>query len=618
MSSQSSQPSRRVFYDVTDLVEFCQRRESVSGVQRVVAEVVPLLLQRVSGECVFLDRSRGVFVSLIAEEREILIDEGVRASSSTDMDRLATIADGALSRGRTAEPAVLDSATTLVFLGALWINDALMVAARAAHANGVRIVSLLYDLTPVMETGHTAAVNKLFERYLQLLLDSASRVPAISESSRRDFEEYARSHDRDAPHGAATGLPCGLMPTGRESEESPWPRPYALFVGTIESRKNHILALRAWEKLIEVHGKENVPDLVCIGRLGWHAGEFLRGYVYSHGLDGKVSVLSTSLGDGELADFYRHAQFTVYPSRYEGWGLPVSESLAFGKVPVVADNSSLREAGADLAVYFTSDDVESFVRALENNVLDQERRRELEDRIRTRSDNLVTWNDVANAIADEIEHAERREPVYPSVELGREYMLAVGGEPPDEGHADQYLDYLTREGLTPMLRQPRGDRDFEIVDAAVTGTFGSPQTWGNEIRPGRYAEFRFLRPVDGPLVVLVATRSMPGRATIEVSGPGGPVVEDVYLGSVISLPVGDGRAGEDALVRMAVTDAHDSVEGFLGLRSFVVLNADDARTRTLALESAAAALRQELDFLQGTRSWKVTAPLRKWKGRGAS
>ena len=618
MSRQDSQPAGRVFYDVTDLVEFCQRRESVSGVQRVVAEVVPLLLQRVGGDCIFLDRSRGVFVGLTAEERDILIDEGVRAPTSTDRDHLAAIADGALIRGRTAEPAALDASTTLVFLGALWINDALMLAARAAHTNGVRIVSLLYDLTPVLETGHTAAVNKLFERYLQLLLDSGSRVPAISESSRCDFEEYARALDRDAPNGAATGLPCGLMPTGRESEESPWPRPYALFVGTIESRKNHILALRAWEKLIEVHGEENIPDLVCIGRLGWHAGEFLRGYVYSHGLDGKVSVLSTSLGDGELADFYRHAQFTVYPSRYEGWGLPVSESLAFGKVPVVADNSSLREAGVDLAVYFTSDDVESFVRSLENNALDQERRRELEDRIRARSDTSTTWTDVADVIAEEILLAERREPVYPSVELGKEYMLAVGGEAPDEGYADQYLDYLTREGLTPMLRQPRGDRDFEIVDAAVIGTFGSPQTWGNEIRPGRYAEFRFLRPVDGPLVVLVATRSMPGRATIEVSGPGGPVVEDVYLGSVISLPVGDGRAGEDALVRMAVTDAQDSVEGFLGLRSFVVLNADDARTRTLALESAAAALRQELDFLQGTRSWKVTAPLRKWKGRGAS
>ena len=138
----------------------------------------------------------------------------------------------------------------------------------------------------------------------------------------------------------------------------------------------------------------------------------------------------------------------------------------------------------------------------------------------------------------------------PEIELGREYMLAVGQPAPDAGHADQYLAHLQSEGLTPMLRQPRGERDFETVDAAVIGTFGAPQAWGNEIRPGRRADFRITRPVDGPLVLLVATRSMPGLVTIEAVGPGGPVREDVYLGSVVTLPLGDGRAGEPAQVSL--------------------------------------------------------------------
>lgn len=207
--------------------------------------------------------------------------------------------------------------------------------------------------------------------------------------------------------------------------------------------------------------------------------------------------------------------------------------------------------------------------------------------------------------------------MYPQIELGREYVLSVPQPAPDEGYADQFLDYLTREGLTPLLGQPRGEHDIETVDAAVIGTFGSPQTWGYEIRPGHHAEFRFARPSDGELLVLVATRSMPGRASIESSGPGGPVFEDVYLGSALTLSVGDGNAGEPAQVRLSVTDASDSIEGFLGIRSFVVLRADDPQIRIVALESAADALRQELDFMAGTRSWKLTAPLRKWKGRGA-
>jgi len=70
-------------------------------------------------------------------------------------------------------------------------------------------------------------------------------------------------------------------------------------------------------------------------------------------------------------------------------------------------------------------------------------------------------------------------------------------------------------------------------------------------------------------------------------------------------------------VRMSITDAADSIEGFLGIRSFVVVADSDTDTQIAALEASNEALRQELDFIQGTRSWKVTAPLRKWKGRGA-
>ncbi|HBJ73830.1 MAG TPA: hypothetical protein DDY88_09070 [Actinobacteria bacterium] len=86
---------------------------------------------------------------------------------------------------------------------------------------------------------------------------------------------------------------------------------------------------------------------------------------------------------------------------------------------------------------------------------------------------------------------------------------------------------------------------------------------------------------------------------------------------MIQLPLGDGRAGEPAYVSLTVVDAQNSIEGFLGIRSFVVLKADDLKAEVLAHKSAADALRAELDFIQNTRSWKVTAPLRKLKGRGA-
>lgn len=606
----------RVLIDVTDLVEFLQRQESVSGVQRVVAETAPLLGSE--RDLVLLDRHRGEFVALTHQEAEELVHQGARATSTiTNRETLANAASAAIARARTAPTLQITPESVLVFLGALWINDALMLAARDAHAKGAKIVDLLYDLTPVMQAGHTAGVNKLFDRYLTLIAQSATRVPAISQSSRNDFERWCTDHGYQAPPGAATGLPCGITPEQfpeltAESAPRPWPRPYVLFVGTIESRKNHILAFNVWEQLISDLGEDNVPDLVCIGRLGWHANEFLKAYTYSQGLGGKIAMLTGSVTDAELAMFYSKSEFTFYPSNYEGWGLPVSESIAFRKVPVVADNSSLREAGGDQALYFESHNTQSAVAAIKGQ-LTQPRV------ITARSENSISWNSIAAILTEEINAAAAttgRPTVFPTIELGREYMLAVAQPEPDGGFADRYVKYLETEGLTPLLKQPRGERDFEIVDAAVVGTFGSPQTWGNEIHPGRRADFRFTRPVSGPLNLLISTRSMPGTATIEGITQGGPVHQELYLGSVITLPLGSGNAGEPVQASLQVLDATDSIEGFVGIRSFVVLSASDKDAEIIALKAAADALRSELDYLQGTRSWKVTAPLRKLKGRG--
>ncbi len=606
------------YIDVTDLVEFLQRKESVSGVQRVVVETTPRILATDSNaHAVVLDRTRGAFIALNAQEQQNLITTGVR--SNTNRDELAQQATLTLNRAKTANAIELRTNSTLVFLGALWIADSLMLAARDAHARGARLVTLLYDLTPVMETGHTAAVNRLFDRYLHLIATAASRVPAISQSSRNDFVDYCSQHELPAPSGGVTGLPSGLSPT--QQTENPWPREYVLFVGTIESRKNHLLALRAWQELINKLGAENVPDLVCIGRLGWNSNEFIDQYLATGGLGGKVSVLSTSVSDADLASFYEHCEFTIYPSRYEGWGLPVSESLAFAKLPIVANNSSLPEAGGDLAVYFESENQASLVTAVEQYGLNKVNRREREQRITQQPMQAVTWDHVASVLINEIEIAQStpvREAMYPEIALGKEYVLAINPTAPDAGHADQYFAHKSEHGVTPLLQQQRDQMDYQVVDSALRGNFGSPQTWGYEVRPGNRIDLTIQRPVSGELIALLATRSMPGVVTVTTTGPGGPKSEEVYLGSVLELNLGSGSQGEGALVSFNVTNATDSIEGFLGIRSFVILEASDQQAQVLAHKSAAQALRQELDYLTNTRSWKVTAPLRKLKGRGSN
>ena len=122
-------------------------------------------------------------------------------------------------------------------------------------------------------------------------------------------------------------------------------------VGTVEERKNHLMALNAYKKVAATLGLDNTPDLICVGRLGWNVSDFLDEWCREPLIQKKFKLMTDSETDSSLANLYKNALFTIYPSKYEGWGLPVSESLDFG-VPVITTwASSLPEAGGEFATY---------------------------------------------------------------------------------------------------------------------------------------------------------------------------------------------------------------------------------------------------------------------------
>jgi len=79
---------------------------------------------------------------------------------------------------------------------------------------------------------------------------------------------------------------------------------------------------------------------------------------------GKIELLH-HVDDADLAVLYQHAQFTVYPSLYEGWGLPVAESLAFGKYCLASNAASLPEVGGDWVDYLDPWDVPGWAERLQ-------------------------------------------------------------------------------------------------------------------------------------------------------------------------------------------------------------------------------------------------------------
>lgn len=132
--------------------------------------------------------------------------------------------------------------------------------------------------------------------------------------------------------------------------------PYIITVGTVQSRKNQLLAVKALPAL--------PPEvkLVIAGRRHEPYAREIDRYISSHSLGNRVIQL-TGVPFCDLPGLYAGAEFATYTSRYEGFGLPVIEALSVGIPVIAATGSCLEEAGGDAALYVNPDDTEAMVDA---------------------------------------------------------------------------------------------------------------------------------------------------------------------------------------------------------------------------------------------------------------
>ncbi len=138
------------------------------------------------------------------------------------------------------------------------------------------------------------------------------------------------------------------------------PEPYILSLGTLEPRKNLPLLIQAYDRCI--NAGHDMPKLVLAGRKGWKMDCFFQSMTETV----KENVLFTGfVEDKDLAALYANARFFVFPSMYEGFGLPPLEAMACGTPVLAADNTSMPEILGDDAVYFESNDLLSFENAME-------------------------------------------------------------------------------------------------------------------------------------------------------------------------------------------------------------------------------------------------------------
>ena len=179
--------------------------------------------------------------------------------------------------------------------------------------------------------------------------------------------------------------------------------PYVLIVGTMEVRKNLWRVATVWDRLRRERGRA-LPKLVLAGRRGWLNGDFDRLMDATGQLGGWIEIVEAP-GDDTLDHLYRNCLFTITASFYEGWGLPIGESLGYGKTAVVSDTSSMPEVGGDLVEYCDPHAPDSIEAACLRLIDDPGHRRALEARIAATP--LRDWDTVARDMLTAVAGASR-------------------------------------------------------------------------------------------------------------------------------------------------------------------------------------------------------------------
>ena len=329
---------RTVNIDVTDVLGLTY----TSGIQRVVREVATRLA-----------RWEGLPTRLLRFDAERhrydVIDEA---------DFLAFVVD------HNHEPAVVDD-LAIDDLGAddvfFDIDSSWNSPLKRPHlyqilkSNGVFIANVVYDMVPVLlpQLAHENTVRN-WVTYIAAVYTYSDLVFAISRATERDFLELKGDFgvERHIPT-VVTRLAGDLTVTDPPHEDEYElfdgfiDQRFFLFVGTLEPRKQQLLALRAWDRLRASH-----PDVhfVFVGREGWHCTATAE-QITSHPEFGRRLHWLQRASDRVLAHLYERAFACVYLSSYEGYGLPVAEALARGKLIITSRNSSMYEVGGEAADY---------------------------------------------------------------------------------------------------------------------------------------------------------------------------------------------------------------------------------------------------------------------------
>lgn len=243
--------------------------------------------------------------------------------------------------------------------------------------NGIKSIVTIHDLIFFPHPEWYSKIDVfLYKKKFFRTIKEADIIIAISECTKRDIIRYGNVDERKIEVIYQSYNPIFSQEISQEEKQKvkqkySLPKKFILNVGTIERRKNALLAVKALKEII-LNNPKTEEHLVIVGRKTSYAKEVER-YIEQNDLTDRVHIINGVLFD-ELKVLYSLANLFVYPSIYEGFGIPIIEAIA-NRLPVVAcKGSCLEEAGGEHSLYVEPTDVKAMAEAMQTLLCNEKKR----------------------------------------------------------------------------------------------------------------------------------------------------------------------------------------------------------------------------------------------------
>jgi len=299
------------------------------------------------------------------------------------------------------DPLAPETGDLILFAGRNWAYSNVNYIREQKQRTGLTLIIFCHDIIPLLFPDffrkHDVA---MLHRYFDVALPTSSLVLVYSKVVARDVARFCAEHDLPLP--AVQQIPPGVDLRGPQTTPVgarpplPFAR-YVLMVSTIEPRKGHGLAQAIWTRLLA----EGIPQrldagLVVVGRPGWLVGDLMKKLSATDRL-----LILSDVDDDRLAALYDGADFCIFPSEYEGYGLPVVEALARGRAVLASAVGVLPELEAWNLTLLPPRDEQAWYVAMRDWLLRSDRPRTVGGTPRFRH---PTWPEAAAQTFAAIEH----------------------------------------------------------------------------------------------------------------------------------------------------------------------------------------------------------------------